>query len=204
MGRAKKVFTEELAERAEADMRALDRDGVVQKLKAIAAAARLPVEVAAGAHFVAAETVWRWAVAYARDGLDGLRPKPKRPRPSKLGAAQKAAVLSWLGAGETAGGEPVHWTLEGLRAAIADEFGVALCPAAIWAWLRKEGWGQRVPRPRHHKADRAAQDEFKKKRRSWQGPTRTRPCSTSTRRGAARSPRSAGAGRGGAGAPSPS
>jgi hypothetical protein len=53
MARPKSVFTEELAGRAGADMRALDGDGVVQKLKATAAAARLPAEVAAQAHFVA-------------------------------------------------------------------------------------------------------------------------------------------------------
>jgi hypothetical protein len=57
--------------------------------------------------------------------------------------------------------EAVHWTLEGLRAAIKEEFGVDLCVAAIWVWLRKEGWRQKVSRPRHHAAD-AEQEEFKK------------------------------------------
>jgi transposase len=148
MARPKSVFTEELAGRAEADMKVLDRDGVVQKLKAIAAAARLPAEVAAAAHFVAPETIWRWATAYAKDGLDGLRRKSGAPRSSKLGAEQKAAVLLWLGEGQTAKGEPVHWTLERLRFAIKEEFGVDLCVNAIWVWLRKAGWRPKAPKPR--------------------------------------------------------
>jgi transposase len=161
MARPKSVFTEELAGRAEADMRALDSDGVVQKLKAIAAAARLPAEVAAQAHFVAAETIWRWAAAYARDGVAGLRRKSGGPRPSKLDAGQKAAVLSWLEAGKTAKGEPVHWTLEALRAAIAGEVKVELCVNSIWVWLRKEGWRQKAPRPRRHAADAASGVRFR-------------------------------------------
>ena len=165
MARPKTVFTKELAERAEADLKGIDRDQVAVKLNAISAASRQPVANVADSHGVSPETVWRWATAYARDGLDGLRRRQWGPRPSKLGAAQKAAVLSWLGSGRTAAGEEVHWTLERLRAAIEDEFGVALGVNTIWVWLRKEGWRQRVPRPRHHQSDAAAPEGFKKKRR---------------------------------------
>jgi transposase len=145
MARPKEAFTDELVGRALADLGAIRDGDVAVKLKAIAAAAARPVATVAEALMVAPETVWRWATTYGKEGVAGLRPKPKRPRPSKLDAGQKATVLSWLDAGETAKGEPVHWTLERLRAAVREEFGVGLCVAAIWVWLRKEGW-----RPKAH------------------------------------------------------
>jgi transposase len=165
MARPKAADMGELAERARADLKTLDAHGVAEKLGAIRAAAKHPLETVADVADVARQTVLRWVDAYRREGAAGLRPKPKRPRPSKLDAAQKSAVLSWLGAGETAGGEAVHWTLERLRAAIREEFGVDMGASTIWVWLRKEGWGLKVPRPRHHAADAAAQGGFKKKLR---------------------------------------
>jgi len=183
MARPKSVFTEELAERAEADLKELDRDLVTVKLRAIAAAARHPLAVVADVAGVARQTLLRWAAAYAGGGPDALRPKPRRPKPSKLDAAQKAAVLSWLDSGRTARGEEVHWTLGRLRAAIAEEFGVTLGSSTIWFWLRREGWGQRVPRPRHHAADAAAQEGFKKKPRRRPRPAPGPTSSSSTRRG---------------------
>jgi transposase len=72
-------------------------------------------------------------------------------------------VLSWLDAGQTPDGDPVHWTLDGRRLAVAERFGTSLTVNAIWAWLRREGWRPKVPRPRHHSADAGAQAEFKKK-----------------------------------------
>jgi len=165
MARPKARDMKELAERAEADMRALDRDGAVRKLKAIAAAARHPLATVADVAGVARQTVLRWIAAYRDGGPDALRPKPKAPRRPRLDAAQKAAVLSWLADGMTARGEAVHWTLGRLCAAIGEEFGVPVTHGAVWLWLRKEGWGQRVPRPRHHAADAGAQEAFKKKRR---------------------------------------
>jgi transposase len=134
-----------LAERALADLNALDRDGTVAKLGAIVAAAKHPLENVADVAGVVRQTVLRWVDAYRRGGVAGLRPRPKRPRPSKLDARQKAAVLAWLGTGKTPEGEPVRWTLKRLRAAIKAEFGVDLGASTIWVWLRKEGRWPKTP-----------------------------------------------------------
>ena len=166
MARPKEVFTGELAERAKADLARIEGGDVAVKLRAIAAAARRPVSTVGDVLGAAPETVWRWARAYSEGGVEGLRRRAKRPRPSKLTPGQKAEVKSWLRASRTAKGKPVHWTLGALRAAIIEAFGVPLDPSAIWKWLRKEGWKPKVPRPKHHKADPAAQAEFKKKRQS--------------------------------------
>jgi transposase len=155
----------ELAWRAEADLKAADAEGLAVKLKAVVAAATNTVVTVADVMGVTPQTVLRWVAAYRGAGLDGLRRKPKAPRRPKLGEAQKAEALSWLDAGRTAKGEAVHWTVDLLRAAVEEEFKVRLARNTVWVWMRKEGMRHKVPRPRHHAADAAAQEEFKKKRR---------------------------------------
>jgi len=185
----------ELAKRALADLETIKGHKVAIKLKAVAAVAKRPAELVAEVMGVATQTIWRWVADYKTGGIAGLCPKPKKPKPSKLSAEQKAKVLSWLDEAKAPGGEDVLWTLSHLRHEIAEEFGVALGINTIWVWLRKEGWKLKVPRPKHHLADPAAQEEFKKKRRSWPSPAPARRSSSSTRAASASSRRSAGAGR---------
>jgi transposase len=163
MARPKAADLCDLAARAESDLEGLDKDKAVQKLRAIVSVSTHPYETVADILHVTAQTLCNWVSAYRERGLEGLRAKPKKPKPSKLSPEQKAAVLSWLEAGETADGDPIHWTLGALRLAIAGKFGVSLGINTIWVWLRKDGWKPKVPRPRHYSADAAAQDEFKKK-----------------------------------------
>jgi len=162
MARPKSSFFPELAERAQKDLDRLDRGKAVRKLRAILSAAKHPVATVAEITGVTPQTLCRWVASYRKEGLAGLYPKPKRPKPSKLTEGQKAAVRAWLEGGKTAGGKDTHWTLERLRQAIGEEFGVALGVNAIWVWLRKEGWRHKAPRPRHCGADGQAQADFKK------------------------------------------
>ena len=166
MGRPKSVFSEELSACASRDLNTVDHNKIVLKLQAIISAAIHPVGTVAEILGVTAETIWRWATTYKKEGLAGLYPKPRRPKPSKLSLAQKFQALSWLETGKTAQGENVHWTLERLRYAIFEEFGISLGINTIWVWLRKEKFKPKVPRPRHYEADRQAQEAFKKTRYS--------------------------------------
>ncbi|MCL1892649.1 MAG: helix-turn-helix domain-containing protein [Holophagaceae bacterium] len=163
MARGKPEFLDELAERAEADLKTVDRHRVAFKLNAIVAVTRHTAEKVADIIRVAPQTIWRWAKAYKEEGLGGLQPKPKRPKPSKLTKEQKGQALKWLDEAKTPDGRHAHWTLEKLRQAFIDEFNVELGTTTIWTWLRKEGRKLKVPRPKHYKADVVAQEEFKKK-----------------------------------------
>ena len=166
MARPKSVFSEDMAVRAQADLDSLDHSKIALKLKAIVAASKHPVCTVAEILGVAAETIWRWATAYRRNGVGGLYPKARKPKPSKLTLTQKAEALAWLDAGKTATGEDIHWTLERLRYAISEAFGVTLGINTIWVWLRRENRKLKVPRPQHYKADKEAQEAFKKTLRS--------------------------------------
>ena len=162
MARPKTVFSESLAASAKADMALLCHHKILQKLQAIVAAASFPIETVAQVMGVAAESIWRWAKAYKKNGLEGLYPQPKKPKSSKLAPAQKDDVLAWIDERKNSAGERVHWTLERLQYAIMQEFGVTLSVPSIWVWLRKENRVLKVPRPRHAKADIQAQEAFKK------------------------------------------
>jgi len=162
MSRPKSLFSEGLAARAQADLGMLEHNKITLKLRAIISATKHPLGVVAEILGVTAETIWRWATAYRRDGLAGLYPKPRKPKPSKLSSEQKEQSLSWLASGKSAKGEDIHWTLERLRHAIFEEFGITLGINTIWVWLRKENLKPKVPRPRHYEADRQAQEAFKK------------------------------------------
>ena len=172
MGRHKTTFTLELASQAQSDLDALDHHGVIQKLRAIIAVSKNPISTVAEVIGVANETIWRWAKAYEKDGLEGLYPKHKRPKPSILSDEQKCQVLSWIDERKTPEGKDVHWTLERLRQAIEDQFGKTLGINTIWVWLRKEGRKLKVPRPRHYQADQNAQEAFKKTSKNTSDKTR--------------------------------
>jgi len=162
MARPKAGFLKNLAERAQSDLEIIDNQKIALKLQAIIAMTKHPVETVAEIMGVTAQSIWRWAAVYKENGVEGLYPKPKRPKPSKLTLAQKTETLSWIDTCKTAKGEHTHWTLERLRHAITEEFGITLGINTIWVWLRKEGRKQKVPRPRHYEADREAQEDFKK------------------------------------------
>jgi transposase len=155
-----------LAASAKADIALLDQHEILKKLQAIVAAASFPLETVAQVMGVAAETIWRWAKAYQKHGLEALYPKPKKPKASKLTKTQKEEVLVWLDERKNPAGERMHWTLERLQYSIMKEFGVSLGISTIWVWLRRENRGLKVPRPRHAKADITAQEAFKKTSRN--------------------------------------
>ena len=162
MARPKSVFTESLAASAKADMKPLKHCKILQKLQAIVAATSFPIETVAQVIGVTAESIWRWAKAYQKNGLEGLYPQPKKPKPSKLTPAQKDDVLAWIDECKNPAGERVHWTLERLQYSIMQEFGASLCINSIWVWLRRQNRVLKVPRPQHAKADIQAQEAFKK------------------------------------------
>ncbi|MDR1685800.1 MAG: winged helix-turn-helix domain-containing protein [Desulfovibrio sp.] len=162
MARPKSVFSDDLAERARADLKILDHQKVILKLRAIIAAVKYPVGTVSEILDVTAETIWRWAKVYQEHGLAGLYPKARTPKSSKLTPEQKAQVLCWLDECRTVKGENVRWTLERLRQAIIEEFGITLGINTIWVWLRRENRKLKVPRPRHYEADVQAQEAFKK------------------------------------------
>jgi transposase len=60
------------------------------------------------------ETVIRWASAFKRHGVDGLRDRMKGHRPRRLDEAAELVIREWVASGRDADGRRVHWTLKRL------------------------------------------------------------------------------------------
>jgi transposase len=91
---------------------------------------------------------------------DGRQHNPGSP--PLLGPAQQAKLRAALAAPPEDGG---LWTSAKVAAWINEETGQEVHVVRGWEYLRKLGYTPQVPRPRHPKADPAAQAAFKK---TWQ------------------------------------
>jgi transposase len=162
MPRPKKLVDSATAEKAESFLGSIRDAKLVIQLKAILAVRDLPVEEVARVLRVSKRSIFRWIHRLKEGGADALRDRPKGHRRSKLDEQQKATVEGWVVSGQTPQGQPVLWTVEKLRTAIAEEFGIRVGKTPLWLLLKKRGLAPRRPRPKHAKADAAAQAAFKK------------------------------------------
>jgi len=162
MARPKAVIDATLAEKAEAALKALPDSKVCVRLKAIISSARYSISLVSSVFGTDRTTIWRWSKRFASKGIAGLADKPKGHKPLKLGAEQRQQVANWLEEGCNSQGEPIFWTLQKLMLAIETEFGISLGQTATWDLVHQLGFRQKVPRPRHAKADKQAQESFKK------------------------------------------
>ncbi len=162
MARPKAVIDASLAGRAEAALKTLPDSKVCIRLKAIISSARYPIKLVSSVFGTDRTTLWRWIKRFASEGVAGLADETKGHKPAKLGLEQRQQVASWLEEGRNGQGEPIFWTLQKLMLAIETEFGISLGQTATWDLVRQLGFRQKVPRPRHAKADKQAQESFKK------------------------------------------
>ena len=162
MPRAKVIDTE-LARKAKEALDEQRDHRLCLKLHAIVAAAEQPITIVAEVMGVYRQTVWVWTKNFKQHGVDGLRDRPKGHRRAKLGSEQLAQVAKWLDAGRDSRGRCVHWTLSTLQREIKRRFGVKVGLTPLGRQVRQLDFRQKVPRPVHAKADKVAQQRFKKK-----------------------------------------
>jgi transposase len=162
MARPKAVIDATLAEKAEAALKALPDSKVCLRLKAIISSARYPINLVSAVFGTNRTTLWRWIKRFAAKGISGLADASKGHKPRKLAAEQRQQVAGWLEESRNSQGEAIFWTLPKLALAIETEFGITLGKTATWELVRQLGFRQKVPRPRHAKADKQAQESFKK------------------------------------------
>jgi len=162
MARPKAVIDAILAEKAEAALKALPDSKVCIRLKAIISSAHYPISLVSSVFGTDRTTLWRWIKRFASKGIAGLADEPKGHKLPKLVAEQRQQVATWLEEGHNSQGAPIFWTLQKLMLALETEFGISLGQTATWDLVRQLGFRQKVPRPRHTKADKQAQESFKK------------------------------------------
>jgi transposase len=163
MARPKAVIDAALAEKAEVALKALPDANVCIRLKAIISSARYPIKLVSDVFGTNRTTLWRWIKRFASKGISGLKDESKGHKPRKLDEGQRQQVACWLEENRKSNGDPIFWTLSKLALAIESEFGITLGKTATWDLVRQLGFRQKVPRPKHAKGDKQAQETFKKK-----------------------------------------
>src|SRR6188508_2032906 len=125
-------------------------------------------EEAARAAGMDRQTLRDWVHRYNAEGLAGLSDR-RRPGPRpRLSPEQEAELVTAVEQGPDPDRDGVvRWRRVDLRALIEARFAVRLHERSVGKLLRRLGFARLSVRPRHPKADEAAQEAFKKASPSW-------------------------------------
>src|SRR5436305_10056910 len=105
---------------------------------------------------------------YNAEGLAGLRDRPRSGRKPRLTAEQEAELVTAVERGPDPDRDGVvRWRRVDLQALIEARFAVRLHERWVGKVLRRPGFTRLSVRPRHPKADEAAQEAFKEASPSW-------------------------------------
>ena len=115
----------------------------------------------AQALFVHITTVQNWLNRFRREGLAGLREKPRPGRANKLTGEQLARLPELIGelTAEKPGGRVKG---KDIQARLAAQFGVHYALSSLYLLLHRQGWSWITARSKHPKSDPIAQAGFKK------------------------------------------
>ena len=111
-------------------------------------------------------SVHLWKEEYAKNGGDGLNPKPVPGRPSKLSGRQKKSLVRTLVAGAMKNGYQTDlWTTRRIAQVIGKKFKVSYHSNSIWWLLNEMGLSYQKLQTRARERD---EKEIKQwKRHSW-------------------------------------
>ena len=109
------------------------------------------------------QTLRDWVHRYNAEGVAGLTDRRSPGPPPRLTPEQKTALAARVEAGPDPKRDGVvRWRRLDLKRWLETEFGVVMHERTVGKQLRGLGYRRLVPRPRHPKADEAAQEAFKK------------------------------------------
>ena len=109
-----------------------------------------------------------WVHRYNAEGLPGLHDRPRSGRRPRLTAEQEAELATAVERGPDPDRDGVvRWRRVDLQALIETRFAVRLHERSVGEVLRRLGFSRVSVRPRHPKADAAAQEAFKKASPIW-------------------------------------
>jgi putative transposase len=114
------------------------------------------------------QTLRDWVHRYDAEGLAGLRDRPRSGRRPRLTPEQEAELATAVEQGPDPDRDGVvRWRRVDLRALIEARFAVRLHERSVGKVLRRLGFSRVSVRPRHPKADEAAQAAFRQASPRW-------------------------------------
>src|SRR5918912_3423793 len=109
------------------------------------------------------QTLRDWVHRYNEEGLAGLYDRRRSGRKPRLTPEQEAELATAVDRGPDPGRDGVvRWRRVDLKALIEARFGVRLHERSVGKVLRRLGFARLSVRPKHPKADEAAQEAFNK------------------------------------------
>jgi transposase len=109
------------------------------------------------------QTLRDWVHRYNAEGLAGLANRRAPARRRRLAPDQMAELAAWVEAGPDPDQDGVvRWRRQDLQRRIRAAFGVEVHERTVSKYMARLGYRRLSVRPRHPKADPAAQDAFKK------------------------------------------
>lgn len=107
------------------------------------------------------QTLRDWVHRYNACGVAGLADRHGGGVARRLSAEQEAAVVGWIRNGpDLEADKVVRWRRVDVQARLAELFGVALHERSVGKLLHRLGFSHVSVRPRHPRADEAAQASF--------------------------------------------
>lgn len=103
----------------------------------------------------------RWVYRYNEFGLEGLSDRRGREPKPLLTPEQQEQVCQRLEAGPRPEDQVCSLRGVDMQRILANEFGVLCCLSSVYQLLHQLGFSYLVPRPRHRRANPAAQEQFK-------------------------------------------
>ncbi|MGA2092756.1 MAG: winged helix-turn-helix domain-containing protein [Sedimentisphaerales bacterium] len=110
----------------------------------------------------ARRTIQQWVYKYNKQGIAGLKDRPRPGQPTKLPRKAERKFCRRIEAGTTEKDSVSVLNGHAIRRILEDEFGVLYSRQGLYDLLHRLGYSCLCPRPQHEKADPQQQEEFKK------------------------------------------
>ncbi len=110
----------------------------------------------------ARRTIQQWVRKYNKQGIVGLKDKPRPGTPTKLPRKKELKFQRRIEAGPTKADSVSVLNGPVIRQILEHEFGVLYSRQGLYDLLHRLGYSCLCPRPQHEKADPQLQAEFKK------------------------------------------
>ena len=110
----------------------------------------------------ARRTIQQWVRKYNKQGIDGLKDKPRPGQPTKLHRNAELRFCKRIEAAPTKKDGVSVLNGPAIRRILEREFGVLYSMQGLYDLLHRLGYSCLCPRPQHEKADPQLQEQFKK------------------------------------------
>jgi len=157
MGRPQSIINKRVYEKAKVALKRGEHSSrMMLRLKIIVSSREHGITLAAKIFGVSPNIIRVWAKRFAQEGMIGLQYREGRGRKRNINQAHEGTIYEWLKM------DP-NMTLKEIVLRLKEDFDVKTSIPGVHTLLSRLKLSYITPRPIHHKQNREAQLEFKKK-----------------------------------------